>query len=50
MLNRKCLIAETERIAEEITVLTLFIVEGDIYKSCRNQLVSKLADEKPETR
>ena len=47
MLGRVCMVAETEK--GEHTLLTLIIVEGEIQKTSRNSLVSKLASEQTDS-
>lgn len=46
MLNRICLIAETER--EDKTILTVYIVDNDEIKNQRNQLLSTLSEDNVE--
>jgi hypothetical protein len=48
MLNRMCMIAETLR--GENTILTLIIVDGDVFKVARSNITKTLAEKDPATK
>ena len=43
MLERKCLLARTDDAASKRCLLTLLIVDGDVYREARRQLVGSVA-------